>query len=535
MNLMRKTLFLFFLFSFFIAGGCAKTGRPIKAKKEKPTLHYHIITSNLKAYQGKVGESLEDLEKAAKIYPGDPYLKYLMALRFAELQRWDDARHFIEEVLKQKPHWTFAEVLLGKILDAQGDYAKASRIFETAVKEEPANEANFLQLAQTLVNRKKYAEAIRLLRGRAADRPEDTLYLYYIATIQSAYLNDLKGSVATYRKILSIDPENVRVRQQLAQIYARQGNAKGSLEQFLAIENYLPNDLSVKLQIASLYHDLKKVEESVAKLEDILRINPQADKIHYFLALILEENGRHDGALQHFARVPEVSAFYKDSLLHQALIYRELKRPKEGIAVLEEGIQQEEKASQLYQILAVLWEEMENTKKAAAVLKKGIEKIPDDEQLHFNLGVLYDRMKERELSIQVMRRVIAINPNNTAALNYIGYVYAERGEKLEEAEEMIRRALKIRPDDGYIIDSLGWLYFQKGDIPNALLYVRKALQAVPGEPTIVEHMGDIFLKQGKKAEALKYFRKAMELGRKKEKPNIEEIRRVEEKIRSLTA
>jgi Flp pilus assembly protein TadD len=54
-----------------------------------------------------------------------------------------------------------------------------------------------------------------------------------------------------------------------------------------------------------------------------------------------------------------------------------------------------------------------------------------------------------------MRALLQNDPRDASAMNFIGYGYAERGVRLDEAERLVREALRLRPGDGYITDSLG--------------------------------------------------------------------------------
>ncbi|MFP3999154.1 MAG: tetratricopeptide repeat protein, partial [Desulfobacterales bacterium] len=119
-------------------------------------------------------------------------------------------------------------------------------------------------------------------------------------------------------------------------------------------------------------------------------------------------------------------------------------------------------------------------------------------------------------------------PENADALNYLGYTFADRGIRLDEAESLIRRALDIEPENGYILDSMGWLYYRKGDYKRARIYIENALEKVPDDPVILEHMGDVYLKLSDRAKALKYYRQARENTGKEE--NRAEL---SEKIESL--
>ena len=67
-----------------------------------------------------------------------------------------------------------------------------------------------------------------------------------------------------------------------------------------------------------------------------------------------------------------------------------------------------------------------------------------------------------------LKRAVEIAPEQPAALNYLGYSWAERGVNLEEAFELIEKAVSLQPNSGAIIDSLGWARYQLGDYEEAV-------------------------------------------------------------------
>jgi tetratricopeptide (TPR) repeat protein len=151
-----------------------------------------------------------------------------------------------------------------------------------------------------------------------------------------------------------------------------------------------------------------------------------------------------------------------------------------------------------------------------------------NDQAHFQLGALYDENKNKEKSIANMKRAIEINPQNAAALNYLGYTWAEMGIQLDEAEILIQRALKIEPNDGFYIDSLGWVYYQKGDYNKAVEFLERAVEITVDDPTIIEHLGDAYEKTSKIDRAVVRYRDAL----KKTKED-EQSKRLREKIQRL--
>ena len=111
-----------------------------------------------------------------------------------------------------------------------------------------------------------------------------------------------------------------------------------------------------------------------------------------------------------------------------------------------------------------------------------------------------------------MQKAIELNPNYAAALNYLGYTYAEMGVELDRAEALINRALELEPNDGFFIDSLGWVYYQKGDYPRAIEQLERAVHLVVDDPVIIEHLGDAYLKDGRPGKALTQLSRRVEGG-----------------------
>src|SRR6185436_20997923 len=84
-------------------------------------------------------------------------------------------------------------------------------------------------------------------------------------------------------------------------------------------------------------------------------------------------------------------------------------------------------------------------------------------EFFFSYGAAAEQAGLAEKAVELLKRSIELEPNNAQAYNYLGYMWADRGEHLEEAQEMIEKALRLDPDKGEYIDSLGWLYFKRGE------------------------------------------------------------------------
>jgi tetratricopeptide (TPR) repeat protein len=136
-------------------------------------------------------------------------------------------------------------------------------------------------------------------------------------------------------------------------------------------------------------------------------------------------------------------------------------------------------------------------------------------------GGLDEAAKKFEKSIQLTPQE---NPEVAAqAMNYLGYMWAEKGQHLEQANELIRKANELRPSTPSYIDSLGWVLYQQGKYDEALTELLRAesLQESwePDDAEMLEHTAQTYEKLNNKAKAEEYWRRTLDL-----KPTNEAVR-----------
>ena len=132
--------------------------------------------------------------------------------------------------------------------------------------------------------------------------------------------------------------------------------------------------------------------------------------------------------------------------------------------------------------------------------------------------------------MKVMHEVLELNPDHAAALNFIGYSWAEANLNLEKALAYILRAIELNPENGFIHDSLGWVYYRLGEFDKAIAALKKALALAPEDAPIYEHLGDVYQEGGQVQDALKAYSDAL-LYSKEDDPLEKE--RLRNKIKTL--
>jgi tetratricopeptide (TPR) repeat protein len=145
------------------------------------------------------------------------------------------------------------------------------------------------------------------------------------------------------------------------------------------------------------------------------------------------------------------------------------------------------------------WEDMGKALDAAEKLCTSDEQR---ETVYFMRGAMYERIKKYDESEAAFRKAIELNGKNASALNYLGYMLADRNVRLDEAHDLIAKALDLDPENGAYLDSMAWVCFRQGKADQAEQLLIRALDRLGTDPTVHDHLGDVYYKLGKTKEAI---------------------------------
>jgi len=134
------------------------------------------------------------------------------------------------------------------------------------------------------------------------------------------------------------------------------------------------------------------------------------------------------------------------------------------------------------------------------LLDKAVKNLPNTAELVYDYALAAERLKKFDLMEAELRKTIKDMPNFAAAYNALGYSFADRNIKLNEALSLIEKAASLSPNDHYILDSLGWVHFRKGNLSKAIDYLQQAYQ-YNADPEIAAHLSEVLWQQGKQDQA----------------------------------
>jgi tetratricopeptide (TPR) repeat protein len=225
-------------------------------------------------------------------------------------------------------------------------------------------------------------------------------------------------------------------------------------------------------------------------------------------------------AAELLAHLHDAIAWYKQvtgdrslsASMRQAFLLAELGDIEEARQLLEQIRQQTDRGirSQSYQAEAQILQQAGRNDEAIQLLHDALAALPDDIALRYARALLAIGLGNLELGESDLRQIIAVQPNNAAAINALGYTLADLTERHEEAEQLILHAYELQPEDASIIDSMGWISYRLGRFQEAEGYLREAWKFMRNAE-IAAHLGEVLWSSGKKQQARSFWKLGMEM------------------------
>ena len=322
-------------------------------------------------------------------------------------------------------------------------------------------------------------------------------------------LNQHDEAMKYLAKQTSLWPENKRLGVAYARYLMQQNQLEAAQQQFYRLSRNFPLDGDLVLSLALLSWENKQTDEAKQYFNQLLDMNHRTDEANIYLARIARSEDDFDRASVHFKQV-NIGPHYALAHIQYALMLEDQGKIDDALTVLDQAMDAmpAEKA-RFTMAKSEILNSAERTQDAAAVLDKGLKEFPEDTNLLYTRAMLKEQLNDFSGMEADLRKVLELQPNNSAALNALGYTFANRNQRLNEAWELIERAYNLNPSDPAIIDSMGWIKYRMGETQVALDFLRKAYEAFDDQE-IAAHLGEVLWVTGQQKEAAIIWRNALD-------------------------
>ncbi len=472
---------------------------------------------------GQIYLSESETEKAVEVFQevlskhsGNRMVYRLLVDALMRSGRIDEAEQVLLDALEIDPYFTNARIGVAEMLGQQGRHREAVELIDRTPSDALADIELRKRLAIELHRSGDYNRAIDVLNAVLEEEKDYFAGLYLRVVILSS-LADLDAAIREGQSLSDRYPESFEIVALLAGLYERQGRVSEAirelteLEKRLRSEDQTDNADRARLQRIAVLARAERWDEVATTLEpmeaDLSRGEPSDLSLLYAEALAY--SGRQEQAIQFLSRFTASSPGRQIATAKQAEILLTLgdeQAARQKIDVLLSSGEFDDKVR-----AAGVYQSLEHYEAAIPILEMALAEEPESTQVMFWLGASYERSDRHEAAEEMLQAVLELEPDFAPALNYLGYMWAEKGQKLGQALDLVQQAVKLEPDNGAYIDSLGWTHFQLGNYKEAQDFLERAAHLVGDDAIVFEHLGDLYVAQGKLEAARDVYQRALDL------------------------
>jgi tetratricopeptide (TPR) repeat protein len=469
----------------------------------------------------------------------------------------------LNAAIKIDPSSEEAVTTLAMLYTDEGDTAKALKVL-SSIPDSARSAKLYSALGAAYEQRKDYKSAIDAYKHAIVlDRDN----LDAIRGLAENLLNNgqLDASLEQYKVIADSNPEDAQTYVRIAEIYRRQAKYDLALENLKRADTLVPDTMDVPYSMAAVYQAQGRYDDAAKLLQDLVKkteknneiATSQADRNNRAifierLGMIYREQENYTSAVDTFRKMLTLGDDNARSGYQEIIdTYRDAKQWPQATAAAKEAVQKLPNDRDLRMVLDAQLADMGEFDQAVTDIKGMLKGDQEDREIYVRLGIIYTRSKrwsdaEQSLSKAEQlstksdekayvsflrgdlyqrqklfdqadgefRKVLSVtpptDPQAAATLNYLGYMNADRGVKLDESLNFIKQALTFEPNNGAYLDSLGWAYFKLGKYDLAEENLNKAAVHMGSDPTVQEHLGDLYQKTGRLKLAASHWDRAVQ-------------------------
>lgn len=315
-----------------------------------------------------------------------------------------------------------------------------------------------------------------------------------------------RDAITHLEKVAGDPSADINLHYTLGRLYLRTGQPQKAVQSLGRVLTQNPGSLQARLYIAQAYALSEDLKSAIETLQEIV---PDEPRLAAALAQYQEQAGQFKEAADTYNLALEVSPGSRELKFRRATALFGARDYDGAAAAAAQAQRQHPEDARFPKLQARALAATGNAGRAAAVLEDAIKAFPEDTQMRFTLADLYSNAKRPQEAEKTIRDLLATDGDNADAMNYLGYMLADRGEKLDEAIRLVRRALESEPDNPSYLDSLGWAYYRKGEYADAEKYLTPAATKLPNNAVIQDHLGDLLARRSRWQDAINAWTKAL--------------------------
>ncbi len=502
----------------------------VPSARKQAEAHAHYAAGVIHEINEEPEKALEEFYKAAMADPGNERLALDLSRRFLQAKQPEKALEILTKAtaLPGASGTLFARTALVYLQLGKNDLAIAAS--QSAIKKMPRSLFGYQSLFSALMESRLYAEALKTLEQATKQPDTDAEFLIVLSELCATFGRTVPAkseitkplALDALTRAAKLNPSNPNLCLRLADGLSLMGDTRKATEIYLQLltkyADFPPVRDMVRAKLTDIYLRGRDREHAVEQLEAMVRDDPANAQAYYFLGGLAYGDKKFEQAAEYYEKTlifrPELQQAYYDL----AGVQINLDKPQDALATLQkarvkfpESFATEFLSGMAYNRRKEYAEAIKHFT-AAEVIARVTDPKRLNEAFYFQLGAVYERSGDFQQSETYFQKCLEMSPEFAEALNYLGYMWADRGVKLDQARKLIEKAVKIEPKNAAFLDSLGWVLFKLDQPQPALEQILKALEfAEEPDATLYDHLGDIYMALKQPEKAREAWRKSLSI------------------------
>tara|TARA_Y100000588_G_scaffold284998_1_gene302668 strand:- start:11632 stop:13368 length:1737 start_codon:yes stop_codon:yes gene_type:complete len=431
--------------------------------------------------------------------PEDLEARQILAAMHIRSGNADEASVHLEHVLNAKSERAHRRLrMIANLLSREEDKLTALSVMEQLLLRRPSDRDALVAYALLAIRADELDKA-----SEAMDRVTDTgvgdanIAMAYVALLQKHQKS--RAAIEWLERSIAKSPNDTALRIIYARLLADASRYEEAHVQFAIVAAKNPENSDVLYALGLLNLQLNRIDAAHKNFKQLLKFSDRSDDANFYLGQIADSREQFGDAIE-FYRAIKLGQNYFQAQIRIALILSSQNNVIDAQAHLHSIFPKDEK--QRFELLRAEGEILieHNRLEEAWALYDGALVDVYDMGLLYARAMLAEKMGRLEILEADLKTIIEREPDNSQALNALGYTLADRTNRYEEAYKYIKQALTLNPDDFYILDSMGWALYRLGRFREAIDFLNRALK-IKDDPEVAAHLGEVLWVMGDKDAA----------------------------------
>ena len=372
----------------------------------------HFFLGQIFARQGDAEAAEKEFQKTLDLRPDLEGPKFELIDLYKTTGKTGDVIQLYTDILQQNPDQVRASMELGYFFHQIGNIEEADVLFRNLGVRSNTDPEVVKTFAQLYLDSKKYDVAIVVIKGMLKGS-EDSSELHYAAGI--AYDGKEDKEIAL-EHFFRVKPDSRFYQNAVVQISFLYQDMKKNDEGIRFLKEVIkthPDNPDLWIYLGSFYEEVEDFTQAEQALQQALKMDPDSAKIYFRLGVVYDKWNRKDASIDSMKQVIRLDPQNANALNYLGYTYADLGR---------------------------------NLDEAEHLIKEALKYKPDDGYITDSLGWVYFKKGMIKEALLYLEKAVSLVPDDPIILEHLGDAYLEANQN-DKALDCYQRSLLLRKKD----------------------------------------------------------------------------------------